>query len=193
MLTKLIEGERVHIRNHVFNSMATILYIAPGEIYPVQVELDNADSDGHKIYRFDSQDIHREPLETSFTQEVTFAGPNDSQRYIGEVVQNHKNYAYKKEQQFILGVVKFPGVYQGGLATSFYLYSFYLYEAESKAFRGCMPASMFKVLGPYVDGQHVLKEPESGPNEQEADEVTVEKVIIPEKVSYQQMSLLDFL
>lgn len=58
MVTKLIEGERVHIRNRVFDSMATILYIAPGELFPVQVELDNPDSDGHKIYRFDSQDIY---------------------------------------------------------------------------------------------------------------------------------------
>lgn len=188
MVTKLVEGERVQVRNRVFDSMATILYIAPGELFPVQVELDNPDSDGHKIYRFESQDIHRESLENSDFPELIFAGPDDPQRYIGEVVQDHKKYGYKKGQQFILGVVKFPGVYQGGPATSFYLY-----QPQSKAFRGCMPAEMFKVVGPYESVQMVSKELVSAPIEQETDEITVEAAFIPEKVNYQQMTLLDFL
>lgn len=119
---------------------------------------------------------------------MTFAGPNDSQSYIGEVVQDYKNYGYKKEQQFILGVVKFHGVYQGGPATSFYIY-----EPESMAFKGCMPADMFKVIGPYESGQTVTEVPESVSKEPETCAKPVEAFVIPEKVNYQQMSLLDFL
>lgn len=45
------EGERIHVKSKSFKGMATILYIAPGEFYPVQVEMDQPDEDGHKIQR----------------------------------------------------------------------------------------------------------------------------------------------
>lgn len=45
------ETERVFVRTKSFEGMATVLHIIKNEFYPVQVELDQPDSDGHKITR----------------------------------------------------------------------------------------------------------------------------------------------
>lgn len=161
-------GERVNVDTENFKGMATILYIFPGEIYPVQVGMDQGDADGHRIHRIMSREIvHGSRKETAG---ISFEGPDDPQRYIGEVVQEHEGYAYRKGQQFILGVVKYPGTFKAGPATSFYVY-----ELESLAFSGCMPADMFIVLGPYEAGQIVRKAPESVPAEPKVEEKAIER------------------
>lgn len=44
-------AERVFVKTGAVEGMATVLHVVRNEIYPVQVELDNPDSDGHKIIR----------------------------------------------------------------------------------------------------------------------------------------------
>lgn len=185
-MTYLQEGQRVHVQTKNFSGLATILYIAQGEIYPVQVELDQGDGDGHRIQRIMSREIVHEPAEENAG--ISFNAPDDPQQYIGEVVDASHGFGFDLGAQYILGVIKYPGVYKPGPATSFYLY-----DPENKSFRGCMPGSMFKVIGPYEDCPDVTKEHKSLSNEPETFEKPVEAFIIPEEVNYQQMSLLDFL
>lgn len=136
------EGQRINVKTRDIEGMATILYIAPGEFYPLQIELDGADADGHKIHRIAYREIVKE-------QEpgpgVVFAGPDDPQRYVGEVIQAYKPYNIEVGQRYILGVVTYPGVWKPGAATSFYLF-----DPETMRHCGCMPASTFKVLKPYT-------------------------------------------
>lgn len=160
------EGKRVHVQTKSFKVMATILYIAPGEFYPVQVELDSPDPDGHKIYRVAPHEIVNElPAEI---ETPAAAEPSTGQeQLVGEVVKEVSGYSFKKGQRFLLEKRK-----QESLV-------YYIYEQETNKFRGCMHVSMFKVLEAF-----------------EVESVKEElpyPFIISEEVRYEQMSLLDFL
>lgn len=150
------EGERIHVRTKDRDGMATILYIAPGEMYPVQVEMDEPDSDGHKIMRIGWIEVATETQEAADTG-ITFKDAADPTKYLGEVATTKPPYRFGIGQQFALGVVAFPGVYKPGATAK----SFYVYDAQTLNFRGCMPANMFKVLGLFeeVAAEEVIEEP----------------------------------
>jgi hypothetical protein len=44
----LVEGNRVFVEGGGLQGLATIMYFFPNEIYPVQVEFDEPDENGHK-------------------------------------------------------------------------------------------------------------------------------------------------
>lgn len=181
-------GQRIQVQTRTFEGQATILYIAPGEIYPVQVEMDVPDPDGHKITRVALHEALTNLPAESKPAAATFEGPQDPQQYVGEVIQESERYSFRKGDGFFLGVVSYPGVFKAGPAKSFYVY-----ETETMHFRGCMNADMFRVIEPYQTEQSV---PETFKTEQEQPkplEKTIEPLFIPEEVKYQQMSLLDFL
>lgn len=84
-MAPLREGERVQVQSHNFQCMATILYIAPGEIYPVQVQMDIPDPDGHRIYRFALHEIVKElPVKTESL--VAAETSKDPERFLSEVI-----------------------------------------------------------------------------------------------------------
>lgn len=189
MITQeLAEGKRIQVQTKFFEGMATILYIAPGEFYPVQVELDVPDPDGHKIYRVAIHEVVNELLPESKPAAVTFEGPADPQKYLGEVAQESERYSFKKRERFLLGVVSYPGVFKAGPATNFYVY-----EPESMRFRGCMNAEMFRIIEPYQTDQPVPETPKTEQEPPKPLEKVVEASLIQDEVRYQQMSLLDFM
>lgn len=165
-------GERIQVQTKSFKGMATILYIAPGEYYPVQVEMDEPDPDGHKIYRVASHEIVDElPAKNETPIAVETSG--DPEQLIGEVVQEESGYSFRKGQRFLLEKRKPESLV------------YYIYEQETNKFRGCMPLSMFNILSAF-ESLEPLK------TKQEAEE-TVESFIVQEELRYEQMSLLDFL
>lgn len=137
-------GERINVKSFNFGGMATIMHIEPGEMYPIQVELDHGDADGHKIKRIASNEIIQDGQEPPEPVGIAFTGPDDPQRYIGNVASIPDGYRFEMGEQFVLGVAKYPGVYKPGPAKSFYLY-----EPDDLAHRGCMPATMFSDIVPY--------------------------------------------
>lgn len=53
-------GTRVLARNFFVSGAGTVVYVAPyrdHEMLPVQVEMDEGDTDGHRIYRFKPDEI----------------------------------------------------------------------------------------------------------------------------------------
>ncbi|AUD12379.1 MULTISPECIES: hypothetical protein [unclassified Planococcus (in: firmicutes)] len=52
--------ERVYVRTRDFEGRATVLHIIQNEFYPVQVELDKPDEDGHRIKRVAFHEIIKE-------------------------------------------------------------------------------------------------------------------------------------
>lgn len=52
--------ERVYVRTRDFEGRATVLHIIQNEFYPVQVELDKPDDDGHRIKRVSFHEIIKE-------------------------------------------------------------------------------------------------------------------------------------
>lgn len=150
------EGERIHVRTKDRDGMATILYIAPGEMYPVQVEMDEPDGDGHKIMRISWIEVATETQEPA-DNGIIFEDAADTTKYLGEVIKTKPPYRFEIGQQFALGVITFPGVYKPGTVAK----SFYVHDAQTLKFRGCMPANMFKVLGLFeeVATEEVIEEP----------------------------------
>lgn len=161
------EGERIQVKTQYLEGMATILYIAPGEFYPVQVELDGGDEDGHKIHRITWQEIVTEPAKKE--PGIVFSGPKDQTRYIGEVVRENGAYGFKKGDRYLLGVVAYPGVFVAGSPAK----SFYLFDPGTLRFRGCMPASAFSIIGPYKEGQVIEKRQERQPEPEKVARIEV--------------------
>lgn len=157
--------------------MTTILYVAPGEFYPVQVEMDAPDPDGHKIQRITYHEIVDELPAESTSAAVASEETADLQRHIGEVVQEVKGYSFKIGQRFLLD----PRPNKEGTVNVYYIN-----DVETLKFRGCMPASLFKVLEPYQEGQALEKSLETA-------QEPLKAFVIAEEVRYEQMSLLDFL
>lgn len=171
------EGERIKVQTKFFEGMATILYVAPGEFYPVQVEMDAPDPDGHNIQRITYHEIVDELPAESTSAAVAFEETVDPQRHIGEVVQEEAGYSFKIGQRFLLD----PRPNKKGNVTAYYIY-----DAETLKFRGCMQAKLFKVLDSYQDGQGVEKTLQTAQEPPKA-------FVSAEEVRYEQMSLLDFL
>ena len=142
--------------------------------------MNEPDSDGHKIQRFALHEVEKElPAKTeSPASAETFTDP---ERFLGEVILEEAGYSFKKGQQYILEKRRKDSK------------SYYLYDAKSSKFKGCMHASMFKVLGTYDSEQVVPKSLKTAQEEPKAVGNTPEPFAIPEEVRYEQMSLLDFL
>lgn len=159
-------GQRIQVQSKFLKGQATILYIAPGEIYPIQVEMDEPDSDGHKIYRFAPYEIANElPAENDSPASTELS--TDPEQLLGEVIQEVTGYSFKNGQKFLLEKRrKDSSVY-------------YVYEQKTNKFRGCMHVSMFKMLEAF-EAEPVKKE-------------LPDPFVISEEVRYEQMSLLDFL
>ena len=49
--------ERVYVKSDLFEGWATIIEYFTGEIFPIQVELDEPDSDGHSVKRVGKTEI----------------------------------------------------------------------------------------------------------------------------------------
>lgn len=159
-------GERIQVQTKSFKGMATILYIAPGEFYPIQVEMDSPDPDGHKIYRVAPHEIVNE-LPAENEAPATAVTTADPERLLGEVAQEELGYSFKKGQRFLLEKRKPESIV------------YYVYEQETNKFRGCMHVSMFKISEAF-DSEPVKEE-------------RLDPFIISEEVRYEQMSLLDFI
>jgi hypothetical protein len=51
--------DRVYVRTQYFEGWATVLGYFPNEVYPLQIELDEPDADGHAIKRITKSEIIR--------------------------------------------------------------------------------------------------------------------------------------
>jgi hypothetical protein len=52
-------ADRIYVKNELFEGWATITEYFPGEMLPIQIELDEPDGDGHKVKRVGKPDIVR--------------------------------------------------------------------------------------------------------------------------------------
>lgn len=51
------QGDKVYVRSFMYEGEATVMDVITGNIFPIQVELDEADSDGHRIKRFGYDEV----------------------------------------------------------------------------------------------------------------------------------------
>lgn len=52
-------GDKVYVNSFMYEGKATIMEIITGNIFPIQVELDEPDSDGHRIKRFTYAEVSK--------------------------------------------------------------------------------------------------------------------------------------
>lgn len=52
-------GEVINVKSEMFRGKATIVHIASGELFPVQVELDDPDDEGHRMKRVSYSEIEK--------------------------------------------------------------------------------------------------------------------------------------
>jgi hypothetical protein len=53
-------GDRIYVHTLLFEGWAVVTDVFPGELYPIQVTLDEPDGDGHRIKRVSIYDIVRD-------------------------------------------------------------------------------------------------------------------------------------
>jgi hypothetical protein len=50
-------SDRIYVKTELFEGWATIIEYFPNEIYPIQVELNEPDADGHSLKHIGKSDI----------------------------------------------------------------------------------------------------------------------------------------
>lgn len=50
-------GDRVYVETPMFKGMATVVGVVKCAFYPIQVELDDGDDDGHRLKRISKDDL----------------------------------------------------------------------------------------------------------------------------------------
>jgi hypothetical protein len=58
-----LEGERIYVKNWLFEGWAKVvgIHADPRELYPLAIELEEGDSDGHRYKRVGKDDIVNVP------------------------------------------------------------------------------------------------------------------------------------
>ena len=123
-------GERVQVKTFLFEGMATIDYIAIGELYPIQAELDEADEEGHKIKRITVDEIIQDVVLPKVNEQPT------NGLLLAEIIKNDPGYGLYIGDQFLVGATR------QNVGTHYYFY-----RADSLKFVGCMPVGIFRVVG----------------------------------------------
>lgn len=77
------KGKRIYIKQDInvdgveIGTKATVMDVFPGELYPVQLQLDVPDADGHSIYRVQYGDIGEIPDGSEQQQRVFVVEPTE--------------------------------------------------------------------------------------------------------------------
>ena len=73
-------GDKVYAKSFMIEGYGTIIDIVSCNFYPVQVEMDEGDTDGHRIYRFSRNEIRIVSENWCVVDEHRKGGINDERR-----------------------------------------------------------------------------------------------------------------
>lgn len=118
----LREGMKVDVTSPFISGPGVILHISPTSYCPVQVELDQPDGDGHRVYRFHYAEVH----------EATGQQPRKD-RHTVELIKRIPGYPMKAGECFTAGPTRRN-------SESHYL----IYNGEKCI--GCYPKTAFRIL-----------------------------------------------
>lgn len=129
------KGDRIYVEAFLFSGHATVTYIAPAknrEIFPIQIELDDPDENGHKVFRVNKDDI-KEPkmTEQSIAKETL-------KRYIAVV--NKKRMGFIFGERYIISEKNKRGYYH-----------VYLANRPNDCPIGSYCSDFFKIISPYQE------------------------------------------
>jgi hypothetical protein len=185
------EKQQVYVKTPLFQGLAVIDYVADiKELFPVQVILQEADHDGHRLKRvalaelFLPDSIENQDEDKPQTKEEIqplFTGADDKTRYLVESVHEHRLYRVFRGEKYIVGPT------HDNSNKSFLVYGL------DHTLIGRYPRDWFRVLSIYDDekGECNPKKPKIKVYVPEAKEETAAKSSEP--IRFEQLSFeLDF-
>ena len=54
-----VKGDRVYVESTLFSGWATVLGVVNCAFYPIEIELDDGDDDGHRFKRISKEEIKK--------------------------------------------------------------------------------------------------------------------------------------
>ncbi|ANT39983.1 hypothetical protein AWW71_05000 [Bacillus cereus] len=169
----IAEGDRVFVEDLLFKGWGTVDFVIPGEMFGIQLRMEQPDSDGHYIHRVGREHIKQGPQEEMAAAQIDL---QDEAVVIAESTINTLNL--KIGHKYLLSASKYD--------TSPSNRNCYVYRVNDGKFLGCHPKSSF-IAWRWFDGDvsTVLeKEAACSPL------VLVE--VAPEIEKAEQLSLFDF-
>lgn len=131
------KNQRVYVDDFLFKGWGVIEHIIPGEMFGIQLRMEEPDSDGHYIHRVNISQIKEKPDEKVSDSQIEL-------REAAEVIaeSNVSSLNLKKGQSYLLSASK----YMQGTSSQ----NCYVYRIEDRKFLGCHPKRCFgnwRVLG----------------------------------------------
>ncbi|HGH7177561.1 TPA: hypothetical protein ACJMKJ_005205 [Bacillus wiedmannii] len=169
----IAQGDRIFVEDLLFSGWGTVDFVIPGEMFGIQLRMEQPDSDGHYIHRVGMEHIKQSPQEVMAAAQIEL---QDEAVVVAESTINSLNL--KEGYTYLLSTSKY--------ANSKSNKNCYVYRISDGKFLGCHPQSSF-IEWRWFDGDvsTVLKE-----------EVVfmppVKAEIAPEIEIAEQLSLFDF-
>lgn len=162
----ITEGDRIYVKDLLFSGWGTVDFVIPGEMFGIQLRMEQPDSDGHYIHRVGVDHIKQSPSEEMAASQIEL---QDEAVVIAESTINTLNL--KVGHKYLLSTSK----YANGKSNK----NCYVYRVSDGKFLGCHPQSSF-IEWQWFDGDasYVIEEQEA--------------CSPPVKEKVEQLSLFDF-
>jgi hypothetical protein len=178
--------ERIYVQTPMFEGFAKVLFVLNGEMYPVQVELEEPDEDGHRVKRVAWHEIKKDASAKSNSEIAVFKDSEDPRRFLVKTTMNHEGYGFKEGVQYIVGPTR------QNKGTHYYVYDL------NDTWTGCFPTEWFEAIEEYRAPKRdctlvvpkLEKSDEIGQKEVKSVQFVLKNEIKPDKTEkYEQLSL----
>lgn len=169
----IAEGDRVFVEDLLFNGWGTVDFVIPGEMFGIQLRMEQPDSDGHYIHRVGIEHIKQSSHEEMAAVQVDL---QDEAVVVAESTIN--TLTLRVGQKYLLGKSKY--------AHSESSKNCYVYRISDGKFLGCHPQRSF------IDWRLFDGDVSSVLEEELACSPPVLVEVAPEIEKAEQLSLFDF-
>lgn len=129
-------GERIYVKDLLFEGHAIVKHIVPREIFGIQIELEQGDQDGHRIFRVSNEQVIKSTCYSPKQYEIGTSIVKTVNLKVGD------QYILKTQSQYTLKT-KIRKI----------VTHYYVYRLHDEKFLGSYEVSCFKNVKPYL-GKH---------------------------------------
>jgi len=168
----IAQGDRIFVEDLLFSGWGTVDFVIPGEMFGIQLRMEQPDSDGHYIHRVGMEHIKQSPQEEMAAAQIEL---QDEAVVIAKSTINTLNL--KVGHKYLLSTSKYSNSKSNK--------NCYVYRVSDGKLLGCHPQSSF-IEWRWFDGGV------SAALEEEVFLPPVKAEIAPEIEVVEQLSLFDF-
>lgn len=169
----IAEGDRIYVEDLLFSGWGLVDFVIPGEMFGIQLRMEQPDSDGHYIHRVGMEHIKQSPNVEMAAAQIDL---QDEAAVIAESTINTLNL--RIGQKYLLGKSKY--------AHSESSKNCYVYRVSDGKFLGCHPQRHF------IDWRWFDGDVSAGLEDRAVCSPIIEVEIAPEIEKDEQLSLFDF-